>query len=378
METMSQNSAQRAIGRIKELDLLRGYFIAIILIDHIQRWPSVYIYLTGEGRLWTSAAEGFFIISGLLIGYLRGYKSRHLDMRTITKKLFSRAVMLYLWCVGISFFVFSITAIFSDGQNPLLPKLPEASQVANLPTYLWTIISGQYENDWIYFLRLYAIILAISPLVIWLLRKGLWWVALSASILTYIASFFITQPEGAMQWQLLFFSATLIGWKLETILQWLRTHPRAKTIIIRSSIAITLITMAMSFFWVHGWGAVESGRAIISRDGYVTTRGWLDPWFTNNPMAVGRVVLSFVWFAGLLAIFHILRRPVNYTFGWLLMTFGQYSLSAYCLQAILLVFVQVIMPVTENPIINFVYTTTVIVGFWALMQISFVRRLLPR
>jgi hypothetical protein len=375
---MPTDSTKRAIGRIKELDLLRGYFILVILIDHIQRWPSAYTYITGQGRLWVSAAEGFFIISGLLIGYLRGHKSRHLDMRIITKKLFSRAVMLYAWCVGISFFVFSITAIFSDGQNPLLPKLPDASQVTDLPTYLWTIISGQYANDWIYFLRLYAIILAVSPLVIWLLRKGLWWVALLASISVYAASFFITQPEGAMQWQLLFFTAALFGWKFEAIIVWLRANPRAKKIITVSAISVTLITMALSYFWVHGWGAVESGQSIISRDGYITARGWIDPWFTNNPMAIGRVLLSFVWFAGLLALFHALRRPISRLFGWLLMTFGQYSLGAYCLQAILLVFVQIIMPVTVNPLLNFLYTTAAIIGFWAIMQIPLVRRLLPR
>lgn len=375
---MSTDSVKRTIGRIQELDLLRGYFILVILIDHIQRWPSFYTYLTGQGRLWVSAAEGFFIISGLLIGYLRGYKSRHLDLSVVTKKLFSRALLLYIWCVGISFFVFSITAIFSDGQNPLLPKLPEVSQVADLPTYLWTIISGQYANDWIYFLRLYAIILAFSPLIIWLLRRGLWWVVLIGSISTYTISFFMTQPEGAMQWQILFFVAALFGWKLDFIIGWLRDHPRAKKNIMIGLISVTLVTMVMSYFWVHGWGVVESGRSIISRDGYVTARHWLDPLFTNNPMAIGRVLLSFVWFAGLLALFHVLRRPINRFFGWLLMTFGQYSLSAYCLQAILLVFVQVIMPLTMNPVLNFIYTTIAIVGFWAIMQIPFVRRFLPK
>jgi len=90
---MSAVSATRAIGRIQELDLLRGYFIAVILIDHIQRWPSFYTYLTGQGRLWVSAAEGFFIISGLLIGYLRGYKARHHPLAVVTKKLTCRHVI---------------------------------------------------------------------------------------------------------------------------------------------------------------------------------------------------------------------------------------------------------------------------------------------
>lgn len=372
------DSVRRTIGRIHELDLLRGYFIFIILVDHIQRWPSFYTYLTGQGRLWASAAEGFFIISGLLIGYLRGYKSRHLALSAVTKKLWKRALMLYLWCLGVTFFVVAITAIFTDGNNPLLPKLPLAEQVVNLPTYLWYVISGQYASDWIYFLRLYAIVLAIAPLVIWLLRRGLWWVALVGSIAVYGVSFLMSEPEGAMQWQLLFFGAALIGWRLEAIVNWLRDHEQAKKIITISLISVTIVTMLTSYFWVHGWGNVESQHAIISRDSYVSARGWLDPWFTNNPMAIGRIVLSFIWFGGMLALFHALRRYISKFLGWLLMTFGQYSLSAYCLQAILLAFIQLLLPISGNWYLNFAATTVVIVGFWAIMQIPLVRRLLPR
>lgn len=373
------DTATRSIGRIHELDLLRGYFIFIILIDHIQRWPSFYTYLTGQGRLWASAAEGFFIISGLLIGYLRGYKSRHLHLSAVIKKLWKRAAMLYVWCLGITFFVVAVTAILSDGNNPLLPKLPLAEQVVNLPTYLWYVISGQYANDWIYFLRLYAIVLAVSPLVIWLLRKGLWWLVLILSLGAYVASFFMgEQPEGALQWQLLFFGAALIGWKLETIVNWLREHQQAKKVIIASLISVTIVTMLTSYFWVHGWGNVESQHAIISRDSYVTARGWIDPWFTNDPMAIGRIIISFIWFGGMLALFHVLRRYISKAFGWLLMTFGQYSLSAYCLQAILLVFIEVLIPVRDNWWLNFISTTAAILGVWGIMQIPLVRRLLPR
>src|SRR3989339_456486 len=91
--------------RIHELDLLRGFFILVIIIDHLQFWPSPLTFLTGEGRLWVSAAEGFFLISGLLIGYIRGYKGRNQPLTSISKKLAYRAFMLYAWGVGITFTV---------------------------------------------------------------------------------------------------------------------------------------------------------------------------------------------------------------------------------------------------------------------------------
>lgn len=369
------------LGRIHELDLLRGFFILVILIDHFQRWPSPFTYITGEGRLWVSAAEGFFIISGLLIGYLRGWKGRHQDFREITTKLLKRAGMLYLWCVGITFFVVSTLTFFTTGTDALytlLPKLPNADQVTNLPTYVWTVISGQYANDWIYFLRLYAIILAISPLVIWLLRRGLWWVVFIASWAVYGLSFLIVEPEAAMQWQLLFFNAALIGWKLESIVGWFRAHPVVKKRISITLISVTLITMVLSYFWVFGWYNVEGPRPIISRDSYVTARGFLDPWFTNNPMAIGRVLLSFVWFGGLLFLFHRFREWIMKWFGWLLMIFGTFSLSAYCLQAILFVFFEAIIPTSQSQIINTLSTIVVVLIVWGILKTKVAQRLLPQ
>ena len=369
------------IGRIHELDLLRGFFILVILIDHFQRWPSPFTYITGEGRLWVSAAEGFFIISGLLIGYLRGWKGRHQDFREIATKLLKRAGMLYLWCVGITFFVVSMLTFFTTGTDALyalLPKFPNAEQVANLPTYVWTVISGQYANDWIYFLRLYAIILAVSPLVIWLLRRGLWWVVFIASWAVYGLSFLMSEPEGAMQWQLLFFNAALIGWKMESIVGWFRAHPMAKKQISITLISFTLITMVLSYFWVFGWYNVEGPRPIISRDSYVTTRGFLDPWFTNNPMAIGRMLLSFVWFGGLLFLFHRFRDWIMKWFGWLLMVLGTLSLSAYCLQAILFVFIEAFIPISQSHIINALSTIVVILILWGILKMRIVQRVLPQ
>src|SRR5690242_6351241 len=149
--------------RIFELDLLRGFFICVIILDHLQFWPSPLQYLTGQGRLWVSAAEGFFLISGLLIGYLRVYKGMKLPMRELTVLLLRRAFMLYVWGVIITFIVVARAALM-PGSGALLPKFPAAEQVSSLGTYIWNVVSTTFSSDWIYFLRLYAIMLAVTPL----------------------------------------------------------------------------------------------------------------------------------------------------------------------------------------------------------------------
>ncbi|MEO5690973.1 MAG: OpgC domain-containing protein [Candidatus Saccharimonadales bacterium] len=362
--------------RIDELDLLRGFFIVIIILDHLQFWPSPLQYLTGQGKLWVSAAEGFFLISGLLIGYLRIYKEWHTPLRQLAKKLAQRALLLYIWCVGITFAVVALSMLL-PGDGALLPKLANTEQMSSLPTYIWSVISTHYSSDWIYFLRLYTIMLLLTPPFIWLIRKGWWSIAAGLSLGIYTASLVFGIDEGAMQWQILFFGAALIGWKLEAILSWLHTHPRVRTIGMSSVITLTLVTMIASYFFVHGWGIVESPSTTITRDTYISIRANVDPLFSNNPMVPLRIGLAFVWFIGLLGLFHIGKKYIKRAFGWLLMPFGTQSLSLYCLQALLMPFFVTLIPMGEF-YYNGLIGVLVVVVLWGIMKIPLVQKILPR
>ena len=363
--------------RIFELDLIRGFFICVIILDHLQFWPSPFLYITGEGRLWTSAAEGFFIISGLLIGYLRAFKEADKPLLPIAKKLWKRAGILWLWSVIITFIVVGLTVLL-PGDGSLLPKPPATEFVTSLPIYIWSVITQQFASDWIYFLRLYAIILAITPAFLWLLRRGQWPLVVGIMLATYGASLFFEQPDAAFQWQLLFFGAALIGWKFETILAWFRARPKLRYSFMVALMATTLATMTASFFFVHGWNVVEAPGSFMTRESYVAIRNVIDPLFTNNPMTIWRVLLSFLWFGGLLSLFHIVKRPLQASLGWLFMGFGQYSLTGYCLQALLLGFVVTLVPVGTSLLYNFIVSIGVLVSFWAAMKIPLVKKVLPQ
>lgn len=363
--------------RIIELDLLRGFFIAVIILDHLQFWPSYLGYLTGQGRLWVSAAEGFFIISGLLIGYLRLHKGSRTRLSVLTKHLIARAGVLYLWCVGVTFAVAGLSVALSP-DAALLPRLPDASQVTSLSVYIWNVITMQYASDWIYFLRLYAYMLLVTPLFLWLVRKGYWAFALLLSVGIYAGSYLSDVNEAALQWQLLFFGAALIGWKLESILSWLRSHPVIRTELLVFVITSTIASMAISYFLVHGWSYVESPDTTITRDAYVSIRSNVDPYFSNKPMAPTRVVLSFLWFAGLLGLFHVFRAEISKYFGWLLMAYGTRSLSFYILHALLLPFVVTTLTVSESKLVNTISGVGVLLLIWLLMQIPALQKALPR
>lgn len=363
--------------RIVELDLLRGFFIVVIILDHLQFWPSPLQYITGQGRLWASAAEGFFIISGLLIGYLRAYKGVHTPLKELSAKLLKRAATLWVWCVGITAVVLTLS-LWLPGDTTLLPKLPDPEQASSLPVLVGNILTMNYASDWIYFLRLYAIMLACTPIFLWCIRKKHTLAFVALMLGTYLVSLTFNANEPAMQWQVLFFGAALIGWRLEAILSWLRKRPKVRRAVVVGLITTTLSTMALSYFMVHGWNYVESPATSISLNTYLSIRANVDPIFSNDPLVLSRILLSFLWFGGLLALFHVIRKPLERGLGWLLLTFGHASLTAYCLQAVVLVFIVKFMEPTDNFWLNGIISGMVVVGIWGLMKIPLVQKLLPK
>lgn len=366
-----------AARRIIELDLLRGFFIIVIILDHLQFWPSPWQYVTGQGRLWASAAEGFFLISGLLIGYLRAYKDVHVPLKTTAIKLLKRAGLLWLWGIIITLVVVGLT-LFLPGNNNLLPKLPDPS-ILNAPIpFFANVLTLNYASDWIYFLRLYAFMLASTPIFLWLIRKHKALIAAGLSLGLYAFSLISGYEEAALQWQVLFFGAALLGWKLEAILAWLRKRPRLRTALIYTLIVTTLATMVLSYFMVHGWKYVEASNALLDRDAYISIRADVDPVFSNNPMVPARIALSFIWFLGLLSLFHLVRKPLRRFGGWLLLTFGQASLTAYCLQAVVLVFVTKLVQLNGNFYVNGLAGIVVILLIWGLMKVPIIRKTLPQ
>ncbi len=363
--------------RIIELDLLRGFFIVVIILDHLQFWPSPLQYFTGQGRLWVSAAEGFFLISGLLIGYLRAYKGAGEPLKDLSIKLWKRAGMLWLWCVIVTLIVLALS-VYLPGSNALLPELPTADLAPSQTALIWNIVTMNYASDWIYFLRLYAIMLALTPVFVWFIRQKQVFAFFTLMAVSYVVSVVFGFSEAALQWQVLYFGAALIGWKLETILAWFAARPSLRAATIFGLITVTLATMVFSYFMVHGWAYVESSTTSISLDTYLSIRSNVDPVFSNNPMALPRILLSFVWFGGLLALFYVGKKWIERYLGWLLLDFGRASLSVYCLQAIVLVVVLKLIQPTGNFWLNAVVGLAILVLIWGLLKIPLLNKILPK
>ena len=347
-------------SRLETLDQLRGFFIIVIIIDHLSRWPSVLGLLTGKALLWVTAAEGFVAISGLLVGYVRGYKNRNQPIKDVSLKLIKQAGLLYLWSIIASVvYVAIIWYIPIKGGTPSTPMA-----VGDWTTFMLQLVTMQYTFVWVHFLTLYAIFLAASPIAIWLLRRGLAWVVALLSFL-FLTIGWATHHE-ALQWQFLFFIPSIAGFYLQTILDWWHSKSRTqRTIIATTTVGLTLCTIIMSIVFTY---YAQSFQVVADHVNLL---------FAKDSISLLRAVLAFLWFTGFIFIFYALRRGISKGFNWILIPIGTHSLTAYILHGIPLIIISSLTLSGTNVISNTLLGVAAVMMVWALLKIPFVRRVIP-
>lgn len=344
--------------RIIALDYLRGLFIAIIIVDHVWRWPNLFQYISGRGEMWVSAAEGFVIISGLLVGYVHGYRKRHQPILSVTGKLIRRGVMLYLWTViSTVIFVASVWLLTSPGAITLSTPLQRGDWLQLLAD----ATTLTYISTWTHFLYIYAICLILAPAVIWLLRRGQFMIVLALSTTGWYVG--IQHNIEWLQWQLLFFASAVIGYYFNTLLRRYRGLPfRARQFARWAPVAIFIVSFTYSLVSALALAPGHPNNAV----------------FSQSPLALPTIALSLLWFAGLLSLFQAISQKFPHWLRKLLLTLGERSLTAYILHAVPLIGCAILFVVSDNIIANTLITALAIYLTWALMQIPHINRVVPR
>lgn len=343
--------------RIDAFDYLRGFFIVIIIVDHLWRWPNIFQFVSGRGELWVSAAEGFVIISGLLVGYVRGYKNRHHPLKEVSSKLIKRGLLLYIWMLITTFSLVAMTWL-----------LPFKGSIADVPlargdwnSLITEALRFDYVHTLTHFLYLYAIFLVLSPIAVWLLRRGMGWIIGVVSLITWWAG--IASSTEWMQWQILFFVPAIAGFYLDTITAKLNGLSRK-----------TRLSLQYGFISVTAIMLVTSAIIILPSDPGM----FQHTLFSRNPLTIERVVLSFIWFIGLLSLFQLLLPLIKRYLGWLLHTFGSHSLTAYIVHIFPLMLCQLLIGDTDNFILNSLLVVVCILLTWSILKIPHINKVIPR
>lgn len=348
-------------SRILTLDLLRGYFLLVILIDHMGFFPSLFEVLTGRGEMWASAAEGFFMISGLLVGYVYGPRMLQNAWST-TKKLWKRAFLLYSLTVLLTI-VFVWWGNFCD-INHVKEGLWTQPDIFDL---IFKTVTLQYYYGWADFLPYYAIFMAWAPLALYAVVRGKAWVVLAVSMLVWL----FRGQSFEMSWQILFIGSMVLGWYAPKI----EAGVRSLTPVLQKRLKWGLYTTALVLL-VASVLTIRVGEAMVHEyAGFASLPHtwqsvflWLDdardimtPLIVKWTLEPVRIVTALVWFAALYVAVRqheawIQRR----TYG-VLKLLGERSLVVYVAHAFTIFALQLVLPGDHGYLSNTVLSAAVIV-----------------
>jgi hypothetical protein len=212
--------------RDRRLDFIRGVAIITIALNHLSwlthelgRVGQSFPTLTAFG--YSSSAEIFFLLSGYLVGRLYVPCGRVVDMRSLIKRTFDRAIKLYT----LNVVIFVVLAAFSGIVGVELLTLTGFSYVGDEPfDAMWKFLTLQGHPALLGILQYYFIFLIGVPLFAFVLVRSVT-LALLASALLYAAVQFIPDLNidggtfgreagwafNPMAWQLIFYFGLVSG-----------------------------------------------------------------------------------------------------------------------------------------------------------------------
>jgi hypothetical protein len=328
---------------------MRGLFLVIIFADHLAYTPSLFFeFATGTSSAFASAAEGFFAISGILVGYIYGPRILQATKKTVLK-IWRRAGLLYLLAVGF-------TLLFS-AWAALLPhpygRQPEWQ--GDAMGLVFNAMTLQFHFGWADFLARYAVFMAIAPLVVWLVAKGRARVVVFTSVVVWLL--FRTQvPINAFTaWQLLFMFGIIIGYYLPQFeARAMKIRPNIRkyiwhTIVILAAASYAAIVIRLSIL-PFLFPSINNALPV----------SWL-AYIDKDTLGIARIAIGMLWFSGLYLFFRRYEQQVDkLTYGTILLL-GMNSLFVYSFEAFIIFAIDVFMPAPAQPPL-FISTLVGIIG----------------
>ena len=246
------------MNRILYLDMLRGFALVCIMLDHMPL--SVMSGVTLKNFAVYDAAELFVLISGFLVGMVWLKVDASQGRAAAQWRFARRAIQVWLALVlGSVLLALLSKALFASGLNHTAVWSQYAVWIVTRPVgYVATVAAMWMQPNLLDVLAVYVILLATVPVLVPVLVRwpatfaalsfAVWCFAvpLNAAIPNQRGVGFLFNPFG---WQMLFYSGIAIGIFRERIMAVLGRWSIAVTIL---AVAITLYSLAMVTLWRLG------------------------------------------------------------------------------------------------------------------------------
>ena len=305
------------------LDLLRGFCVLVMVADHIGGEHSWVYVVTGGNRFFTSAAEGFVLISGIVMGTVYLNVIRREGMNAMLRKVLRRAGFLYILTVGLTIAFALISYVMNTAWSQTMTPTRPLEFLLSVST-----LHRSYPVTDV--LMLYTLLVFAAPPLLYLLGTGRTKIALAGAwglwLLWQISPADVQFPWNVVDggfpfaaWQLPFAMGVIIGYHRERIARALTPSVRVAMVAVGTIISIVLI---VAFQLTIADRASDQPSALA----------WLlssDLVFGKNDLRPGRLLALVGVATFAFALVTILWAPIRRGLGWLLLPLGQRSLGAY-------------------------------------------------
>lgn len=345
------------------LDLLRGYFLVVIMIDHLRYATNPLYVVSGRQSLWVTAAEGFVLISGFLVGMLRGDEARTAGLAPAARHLLRRAGVLALACALLTIAFRAISEL-----TDYWPDVPNADAPGSLlgETLGAVMLRRTYGDHNL--LAAYALFLAAAPLAFAAMLRGYTWLVGAASLLLWAAAYryrlvWSNSVQADLCWQLLFMIGVMAGFHHAALARrWQALSPRARGAVLALVGAASLAILVGSLLRLPVHGVYPS-----------RLEGLL---FDRDRLGLGRTACAIVLVASLYALVRGFEARLVPTIGRLLVPLGQASLYVYIVQS-MLTFVLVNRSMA-NPWLAVASNVAIVGLVWIMVRNRILFRVIPR
>ncbi|HEY6957651.1 MAG TPA: OpgC domain-containing protein [Candidatus Limnocylindria bacterium] len=318
--------APEAAGkRDLRIDLLRGFCVFVMTIDHVGGESSWLYVVTGGNRFFVSAAEGFVLLSGVAMGMVHASVIRRDGVRAMFSKVVGRARFLYALTVALTIAFAGVSALLGT------PWAAAATPASGKVEFAIEVITFHRSYSLTDVLVLYTLLVLASGPVLWLMSRGGTLVVLALSFgawtLAQVSLDLVPRAwpivDGGFPfaaWQLLFFIGLAVGYHRRRLERYL-TPARLVAVGVASIVALVAVNLIATHY-VAGWAGVDARELL----------------FDKNDARIGRV-LALIGTASLLyAATSVAWKPIRRVTGWLLMPLGQNALWAYGVQLFVVAF----------------------------------------
>lgn len=303
------------------LDLLRGFCVFVMVADHIGGEPSWLYAITGGGRFFVSAAEGFVLVSGITIGIVYGDLFARRGPREMLAKLLARARLLYTVTVTFTLVFAGLSLVLGDPwTRDVTPDRPHRFVLG-----IFTLHRSYSLTD---VLLLYTFLVLFAGPLLLLIGRSRWPVVLAASWTLWLGWQLWPQQvqvpweitDGGFPfaaWQVIFTNGLVVGYHRARVV---RLLSRWSLPLLIASAALTVALVAV---FLNGALATYAGIP----DGGIGQP--VDRLFGKHDLRGGRLVALAIVGAFAYGLLSVAWVPVRRAVGWLLLPLGQQALSAY-------------------------------------------------